>query len=265
MIRNQIRFGEQELIKQVGTLGDFLSKQIEIGFIQSQLPYESLSKLTKTDNFLFWWIVKDDGSIYRADDTAYMNTKSSGYFPEAAKLPSIQSVYLSKNGNYGIYITKLQYGSNEWKFWYGFSMKSLESVKRNILLNSIGIIVVSFLILGIVLYYLVDFFVKPIKSLSEGVKEISKGNLDYSVNVKPGDEIGDLAAAFGQMTGDLKKSKQALEEYNKKLEQQVEERTNALSQKMTELERVNKFMIDRELKMTELKKRIDELEKTKVG
>lgn len=260
MVRNQVAYGEQELIKQVTTFGDFLATQIEIGFIQSQLPYESLSKLTKTDNFLFWWIVKDDGLIYRANDPAYMETPASAYFPQAAKVPSTQLVYMDKDRNFGIYIGNLKYGSNIWKFWYGFSMKSLVSIKKNILLNSISVIIVSFLLLGIALYSLVAFFLKPIKSLLEGVREISKGNLDYAVNVRSGDELGDLASAFNQMTVDLKKNKQALEGYSKKLEQQVAERTATLSQKMGEFERMNKLMVDRELKMVELKKKIDELE-----
>lgn len=265
MVRNQVTYVKQEIIAQARTLGDFLSKQIEIGFIQSQLPYESLSKLTKTENFLFWWIVKDDGLIYRANDTAFMETPAAEYFPQVAKISPKETIYLDKSGNFGISITSIQYGSNNWKFWYGFSMKSLELIKRNIILNSIGVIIVSFLILGVALYYMVAFFVKPIKSLLEGVKEISKGNLDYSVNVRSGDEIGDLAMAFSRMTVDLKKSKQGLEDYNKKLEQQVAERTSTLSQKMDELERTNKLMIDRELKMVELKKRIDELEHPKTN
>ncbi len=263
MVRNQVAYVKQEAIAQARTLGDFLSKQIEIGFIQSQLPYESLSKLTKTENFLFWWIVKDDGLIYRANDTAFMETPASEYFLEASKISPKETIYFDKGGNFGISITNLQYGSNNWKFWYGFSMKSLGSIKRNILLNSLGVIIISFLALGVVLYCLVAFFLKPIKSLLEGVKEISKGNLDYAVNVRSGDEIGDLAMAFRQMTVDLKKSKQGLEDYNKKLEQQVAERTSTLSQKMEELERINKLMVDRELKMVELKKKIDELEHLK--
>jgi methyl-accepting chemotaxis protein len=265
MIRNQVMDVEKELVKQVVTLGDFLSTQIETGFIQSQLPYESLSKLTKSENFLFWWIVKDDGIIYRADDTAYMGTKAQEYFPGASKLPPNQSVYLDKSENYGIYQSTLKYGNNDWKFWYGFSMKSIGTIRNNIILNSVTVIAGSFVILGIALYFMVSFFLKPIQSLLEGVKEISKGNLDYAVDIRTGDELGDLAKAFGQMTVDLKKGKQTLEEYNKKLEQQVTERTGTLRQKMDELERINKQMVDRELKMIELKKRISELEASHTG
>lgn len=46
--------------------------------------------------------------------------------------------------------------------------------------------------------------VKPILELNEGVKIAGSGNLDYSLNVNSGDEIGDLAVAFNKMTQDLK-------------------------------------------------------------
>jgi HAMP domain-containing protein len=260
MVRSQVVYVGQEIVKQVKTIGDFLSTQIEIGYIQSQLPYESLSKLTKTDNFLFWWIVRDDGTIYRANDTSFMGTTALEYFPKVASISPNESIYLDKESSYGIYQSNLKFGSNDWKFWYGFSTKSIDAIKKNIFINSILIITVSLIILGVSLYFLVSFFIKPIKSLLEGVQEISKGNLDYKVKVSTKDEIGDLAGAFGQMTIDLKRSKKELEEYNAKLEQQVADRTNDLSQKMSELERMNKTMIDRELKMVELKKKISYLE-----
>jgi methyl-accepting chemotaxis protein len=262
MVRNQAVYVEQEIIKQVKIIGDFLTTQIEIGFIQSQLPYESLSKLTKSENFLFWWIVKDDGTIYRANDPSFMGTVASEYFPDAVSSVSNNPVYLDNGKNFGIYVTNLAFGSNNWKFWYGFSTKSIDKVQKNILLNSFLVIVLSLGILGISLYFLVSFFVKPIKSLSEGVSQVSKGNLDYVVNVLSRDEIGDLAIAFGRMTEDLKKGKKTQEDYNKQLEQQVAERTVVILQKVDELEKMNKLMVDRELKMVELKKRISELEKT---
>lgn len=45
----------------------------------------------------------------------------------------------------------------------------------------------------------------PIRSLEQGVREISKGRLDYTLDIKTGDEIENLAAAFNIMTTDLKK------------------------------------------------------------
>ena len=51
-----------------------------------------------------------------------------------------------------------------------------------------------------------------------------------------------------------------LEQLNERLEQRVQERTVELKEKYTELERMNKIFVGRELRMVELKERIRELE-----
>lgn len=63
---------------------------------------------------------------------------------------------------------------------------------------------------------------------------------------------------------ELVKSKEKVEGYSKELEQKVNERTEELNRKIGELERFNKLAVGRELKMIELKKRIQELE-SKLG
>ena len=47
-------------------------------------------------------------------------------------------------------------------------------------------------------------FVKPIKELNNGVKEISGGNLDKKLNIKTNDEIEHLAESFNAMTDEIK-------------------------------------------------------------
>ncbi|MBR4152217.1 MAG: SpoIIE family protein phosphatase [Selenomonadaceae bacterium] len=48
-------------------------------------------------------------------------------------------------------------------------------------------------------------FVEPIKELSNGVTEISSGNLDKKLNVQTGDELEHLSTCFNAMTDELKK------------------------------------------------------------
>ena len=48
-------------------------------------------------------------------------------------------------------------------------------------------------------------FVKPINELSDGVREISAGNLDKKLDIHTGDEIEHLAICFNAMTDELKK------------------------------------------------------------
>ena len=49
-----------------------------------------------------------------------------------------------------------------------------------------------------------DHFVRPILSLTEGVKEIAQGNLDKKLEIQTGDEIELLANSVNAMTVDLK-------------------------------------------------------------
>ncbi len=46
--------------------------------------------------------------------------------------------------------------------------------------------------------------VRPISRLTRSVREIQQGNLDLFVKVRSGDEIGQLAAAFNEMTSSLR-------------------------------------------------------------
>jgi len=47
-------------------------------------------------------------------------------------------------------------------------------------------------------------FVEPIQKLSEGVREISGGNLDKKININTGDELEELANSVNNMTVDIK-------------------------------------------------------------
>jgi PAS domain S-box-containing protein len=65
-----------------------------------------------------------------------------------------------------------------------------------------------------------------------------------------------------QLLVERKKAEVALRTLNEELEQRVQKRTTELSTKNSELERLNKLFIGRELRMMELKERIQELEDT---
>lgn len=75
--------------------------------------------------------------------------------------------------------------------------------------------------------------------LRDAALEIGMGNLDVRVETKSSDEIGQLAAAFGGMAADLKKSRQESEEYRETLELRVAERTEKLNVSNEELESMN--------------------------
>jgi len=91
------------------------------------------------------------------------------------------------------------------------------------------------LIFAIILFIAIFFssfiprtITRPLRKLHEGTEEITKGNLDYKVGTTSPDEVGQLSRAFDEMTTNLKKSREELEEYSKNLEKKVEERTKDL-------------------------------------
>ena len=90
----------------------------------------------------------------------------------------------------------------------GAQMAEFADDLRGVFLHlSLGGVLLLLLFLAFVLWFSAkasDHFVRPILSLTEGVKEIAQGNLDKKLDVKTGDEIENLADSVNAMTVDLK-------------------------------------------------------------
>ena len=76
------------------------------------------------------------------------------------------------------------------------------------IINTILMMVfIIFILLLVVIYIgrmLSDYFVKPIRQLTEGMREIATGNFDQRIDIRTGDEIEALADSVNAMTTDLK-------------------------------------------------------------
>ncbi len=136
-----------------------------------------------------------------------------------------------------------------WCLLAEISLSEALAPTKDILKFSIIRIIIILLIFLLVTYLLAKSISKPLMALHHGTKIIEKGDLSYRVKVNTKDEIGELVDSFNTMTMRLEKSK-------KNIKRKIIERT-------VELERLNKSMIGRELKMIELKKEIQQLKKLK--
>ena len=101
-------------------------------------------------------------------------------------------------------------------------------------------------------YLLSRSLANSLRRLSEDFTQVAALNFNNNNNGK--DEFGMLSRAFNVMVGKLKESYE-------NLEQKVQDRTLELTEKTVILEKTNRLMVDRELKMIELKKDILKLEK----
>ncbi len=65
--------------------------------------------------------------------------------------------------------------------------------------------------------YLSRLVTRPVVALAEATQEISRGNLDYRVEVPAADELGDLVKSFNQMAAELSSNRRKLEAASEEL------------------------------------------------
>ena len=113
--------------------------------------------------------------------------------------------------------------------------KLTEQHQRLSLFTAIAVFVLVAVIV-VSLLSITNSILKPIMKLQQGAEIIGKGDLNHRVDVKSKDEIGQLAAAFNQMTERRQRAEKALQKARDELEIRVEERTSELQSANKELE-----------------------------
>lgn len=136
-----------------------------------------------------------------------------------------------------------------------------DTISRTYLLTVLfGFASLLVLLLGCVAFVLrfATMITAPLKGLAEVAEKIARGDADARINpalLSQKDETGSLAQSFDTMLGKLFENIQKLDASNKEIAKNAE----LVGQTNSELERLNKFMVDRELKMVELKKQNEAL------
>lgn len=117
-------------------------------------------------------------------------------------------------------------------------------------------------------------FIKPLRELFRGTKEVAKGNLDIKIKKYSEDEIGQLVDAFNEMVREVKKTRELLEEekralevkirartkqlqdFTQTLEEKIQARTQRLQEKIKELEKFQEIANQQKLEIENLKKQL---------
>jgi|GEM_PF-6251830 len=136
--------------------------------------------------------------------------------------------------------------------------RNTQIMKNTFLIISIICMIMTSLLLIIFIRLRI---IKPLSRLVSASEDIARGefgNLIPITNIKHHDELSVLALSFNQMSGSLKASKEAIQEYSKDLEKKVYERTSKLEKQDTELLIINRQLEEANLKLKSLDAQKDE-------
>lgn len=127
--------------------------------------------------------------------------------------------------------------------------KSILAGKKVMIISTI----IIFLLVSLEIFYFIYRFVhSPIQKLTSATKRVASGDIDYQINIRSHDEIGELANSFNTMTEKLKKSWSEIEGWNHKLERRVKDATAKLRNANKTLQRTNNRLKVADQKKTEV-------------
>ncbi len=89
-------------------------------------------------------------------------------------------------------------------------MEKIAEAKRTLTWYMLGIAVLVMALIAFISHRIGKNLTNPIKVLVDSTTRVATGDLDEQCEIRTHDEIGDLAAAFNQMTKDLKESRDQL-------------------------------------------------------
>lgn len=101
----------------------------------------------------------------------------------------------------------------------------MEARQASIVLLATVVVILLAAISGAFSYFLVHL---PVRKLAQGTREVAAGNLDHTISLQTGGEVGLLADSFNRMTADLRAARDEALEWSETLEQKVAEKTSQL-------------------------------------
>jgi len=108
----------------------------------------------------------------------------------------------------------------------------MAGARGKVLLVSVVSITAICIIVALILFHFIE---RPVKELVLGTQRISGGDLEHLIPVSTNDEMGHLASSFNQMTRNLQRAHEEIQEGIHNLEHKVEERTAELKATQSQL------------------------------
>ena len=171
-----------------------------IGILEIEIPGKTLfENLKKDKDILSYYMVFDSQG-----NTVYDNTHID--MPEEYKAGFISSlsnkdpngVFTFKNDQFVSYSTPLD--SIGCRLVAITPLKILMEDNPNYKVISIGVIFITLVLFGIIIYLVTNHLTRRLKIMVKGLKSVRDENINIKLQVKNHDELGELAESFNHMT-----------------------------------------------------------------
>jgi len=196
-------------------ISSFSSLNPEVLKININLPDEEELKIFASTNMSFIGSSSSQYNNFSYENEAVVNIPM--HHDDSHELIVITPINLSGQiyGTYEILISMSQ------------SYNAFDNQAKNLIMISI----VSLFVLVFSLLFLIrKTLVKPVIAFRDAAKIIGEGNLEEKITISSNDELGELSRAFNQMTDDLKKSRDKIQDYNKILEGLLDQKDEFIGQ-----------------------------------
>jgi two-component system NtrC family sensor kinase len=115
---------------------------------------------------------------------------------------------------------------------------AIDEAKRTGFFIALGMILI---VLPVVAWYMSATVIAPVKSLMNGAREVTDGNLDHRISIRSRDELGRLADAFNAMTASLRVEKEQNQQWSDTLQEKIAEKTEELTKINRQIVHVEKM------------------------
>ena len=101
-------------------------------------------------------------------------------------------------------------------------------LRNRVIIIFLAIAVASVILLSVIAYFTTTRISRPIKALRNATKMVADGDLEYRLQIRSRDEIGELSESFNRMTSELQKATANYQALTRTLEEKVKEKTEEL-------------------------------------
>ncbi|WP_234028523.1 methyl-accepting chemotaxis protein [Lentibacillus sp. Marseille-P4043] len=168
-------------------------------------------KLGSLSNMINEISIGNDGYLFLLDKTSHYISHPDIEAGSEATQSFIKDIYESESGKFNYTFEgdqkKMAFTTNNmtgWKIGGTMYQDEVNQAVKPILNTTITVIVVSLILSGIIIFFMVRSIGKPINQLVGATDKMRKGDLTVEVDLHRNDELGKLAQAFNQMRTHLR-------------------------------------------------------------